>query len=88
MAERKHLVCLTFDFDTVSLWLAQGRTSPTFISRGEFGVVGAERLLSLFDRLGIATTWFILGSRSTPIRKLAVPSPRRGTRSVTTATIT
>ena len=58
---RRHLVCLTFDFDTVSLWMAQGLTSPTFLSRGEFGVVGAERLLRLFDRQQITTTWFIPG---------------------------
>ena len=57
----RHLVCLTFDFDTVALWLAMGQTSPTPISRGEFGVVGAERLLALTRRLGIRSTWFIPG---------------------------
>ena len=56
-----HLVCLTFDFDTVSLWMAMGQTSPTPVSRGEFGVVAAERLLKLFERLGIRTTWFVPG---------------------------
>ena len=56
-----HLVCFTFDFDTVSLWLATGQTSPTPISRGEFGVVAAERLLRLFEQRGIQTTWFIPG---------------------------
>ena len=61
VADKKHLVCLTFDFDTVSIWLAQGRTSPTFISRGELGVVGAERLISLFERMDLSTTWFIPG---------------------------
>jgi peptidoglycan/xylan/chitin deacetylase (PgdA/CDA1 family) len=54
-------VCLTFDFDTVTVWLAGGHTSPTPISRGEFGLVGAERLLKLLDRLNITTTWYIPG---------------------------
>ncbi len=58
---RDHLVCLTFDFDTVALWIAMGQTTPTPISRGEFGVVAAERLLKLFDRYGIRTTWFVPG---------------------------
>lgn len=57
----RHIVCLSFDFDTVSAWIASGQTSPTPISRGEFGVVGAERLLELLDRHGIRSSWFIPG---------------------------
>lgn len=57
----RHCVCITLDFDTVSLWLAMGQTTPTPISRGEFGVVASERLLALFDRHDIRTTWFIPG---------------------------
>jgi peptidoglycan-N-acetylglucosamine deacetylase len=57
----RHLVCLTFDFDALSLWLARGITSPTPISQGEFGVVGAARILDLLDRHAIAATWFIPG---------------------------
>lgn len=39
-----------------------GATGPKALSRGEFGArVGAPRLLELFDRLGIASTWFIPG---------------------------
>ena len=56
-----HLVCLSFDFDTVALWIATGQLSPTPVSRGEFGVVGAERLLRLCDAESIPTTWFIPG---------------------------
>jgi len=56
-----HLVSLTFDFDTVALWLAMGQTTPTPLSRGEFGVVAAERLLKLFEKYEIKTTWFIPG---------------------------
>ncbi len=57
----RHIVCITLDFDTVALWLALGQTTPTPISRGEFGVVGAERLLKLFDKHRIPTTWFVPG---------------------------
>ncbi|HEY5647821.1 MAG TPA: polysaccharide deacetylase [Pseudomonadales bacterium] len=57
----RHLVCITLDFDTVSLWLGMGQTSPTPISRGEFGVVAAERLLALFAHHQIQTTWYIPG---------------------------
>jgi peptidoglycan/xylan/chitin deacetylase (PgdA/CDA1 family) len=57
----RHLVCLTFDFDTVALWMAERQTTPTPISRGEFGVVGAHRLLALLDRFDIRTTWFVPG---------------------------
>lgn len=57
----RSLVCLTFDFDTVSYWIAQGLTTPTPISRGEFGVVAAARLVELLRRHSIATTWFVPG---------------------------
>ncbi len=58
---RRHLVCLTFDFDALSIWIARGMVTPTAISRGEFGVVGAERILTLLSRQGIHATWFIPG---------------------------
>ena len=57
----RSLVCLTFDFDAVSLPMAQGQTTPTAISRGEFGVVGATRLLALLRRHAIPATWFVPG---------------------------
>lgn len=57
----RHIVCLTFDFDALSGFIARGLTTPTPISRGEFGVVGAERILALLHRFGIAATWFIPG---------------------------
>ena len=56
-----HNVCLTFDFDSISLWMALGHTSPTPISRGEFGVVGAKRILQLLGRHQIPGTWFVPG---------------------------
>jgi peptidoglycan/xylan/chitin deacetylase (PgdA/CDA1 family) len=56
-----HLACLTFDSDTVSPWIIRGETTPTALSRGEFGVVGAGRILGLLERRGIRATWFIPG---------------------------
>ena len=56
------LVCLTFDFDAISGWIARGMTSPGPISRGEFGPhVGVPRLLELLGRHGIRSSWFIPG---------------------------
>ena len=57
----KHLVSLTFDFDALSIWVAMGLTTPTAISRGEFGVVGARRLLATLAKRDISSTWFIPG---------------------------
>jgi peptidoglycan/xylan/chitin deacetylase (PgdA/CDA1 family) len=57
----RHIVCLTFDFDTMSAYIARGQASPTPLSRGEFGVVGAGRLRRLLEQRSIATTWFIPG---------------------------
>ncbi len=55
-------VCLTFDFDAMSSWIAAYRTkSPNALSRGEFGRVGAERLLDLLRDHAIASTWFVPG---------------------------
>src|SRR3954471_9796263 len=57
----QHLVCLTFDFDAISGWISRGMTSPTPISRGEFGLVGAERILALLKAHHLPSTWFIPG---------------------------
>jgi peptidoglycan/xylan/chitin deacetylase (PgdA/CDA1 family) len=55
-------VCLTFDFDAISLWIGPfGATSPSTISRGEFGAVGARRILRLLDRAGIQASFFVTG---------------------------
>lgn len=55
-------VCLTFDFDAISVWIGSMRSpSPGNISRGEFGRLGAERLLALLAETGIQGTWFITG---------------------------
>jgi peptidoglycan/xylan/chitin deacetylase (PgdA/CDA1 family) len=57
----RHIVCLTFDFDTQSGFIARGMTTPTPLSRGEFGLVGAQRILALLKANGIRSTWFIPG---------------------------
>ena len=54
-------VCLSFDFDGPSLWMQRRQTSPTPMSRGEFGAVAVPRILKLLARRGIPATFFIPG---------------------------
>jgi peptidoglycan/xylan/chitin deacetylase (PgdA/CDA1 family) len=52
------------DVDAVAGWLGSygGEDSPDDISRGLFaGEVGSPRLLKLFEKYGLKTTWFIPG---------------------------
>lgn len=53
-------VCLTFDFDAMSLWIMTMRqTTATPLSRGEYGArVGVPRLLELLGRKSIRATFF------------------------------
>ena len=68
--KNRHIVCLTFDFDAISGFISRGQTSPSWISRGEFGPrVGMPRLISLFEKYGIKTTWFIPGHTIETYRK-------------------
>ena len=56
--------CIGVDVDAVAGWLGSygGEDSPDDISRGLFaGEVGTPRLLKLFDKYGLKTTWFIPG---------------------------
>ena len=61
----KEIFCsFWIDVDAVAGWLGSygGEDSPDDISRGLFaGEVGSLRLLKLFERFGIKTTWFIPG---------------------------
>jgi len=60
--DAKISVCLTFDFDALSLWVGGFRAhSLSAISRGEFGRVGALRLLDMLKHWGIHSTWFVPG---------------------------
>lgn len=58
------IVCLSFDFDGMSVWLGPGvgLSSPALMSRGEFdGRVGVPRILGGLERRGIAATFFVPG---------------------------
>lgn len=61
----KEILCaFGIDVDAVAGWLGSyaGEDSPDDISRGLFaGEVGSMRLLKLFERLDVKTTWFIPG---------------------------
>lgn len=55
-------VCLTFDFDALSVWVGpRGTRSPNLIARGEFGPVGAGRILDLLAARQMPSTWFVPG---------------------------
>jgi peptidoglycan-N-acetylglucosamine deacetylase len=56
-----HLANLSFDFDALSLWIARGMTTPTPISRGEFGAVAIPRILSLLEKYDIKASFFVPG---------------------------
>ncbi len=64
MVDKQILCAFGVDLDAVAGWLGSygGEDSPDDISRGIFaGEVGTPRLIRLFDKLGIKTTWFIPG---------------------------
>ena len=64
MPNKQILCAFGIDLDAVAGWLGSygGEDSPDDISRGVFaGEVGTPRLVRLFDKLGIKTTWFIPG---------------------------
>jgi peptidoglycan/xylan/chitin deacetylase (PgdA/CDA1 family) len=57
----RHIVCLTFDFDTQSGFMARGMTTPTPLSRDEFGAMASGRILDFLKSRRIKATWFIPG---------------------------
>ena len=62
MSAKDVSVCLTFDFDAISIWIGPRQSkSPVLISRGEFGQVGAQRLVDMLAAFDITGTWFIPG---------------------------
>ena len=67
----RHIVCLTFDHDHLSGFIARGLTSPTAISRGEYDVVVIPRLVALLARYDIKATFLI--SRSSIIMRWPRP---------------
>ena len=56
-----HIVTIGFDFDAMSGFIARGMTSPTPISRGEFGPVAAPRILDLLKKYHVRSSWFVPG---------------------------
>src|SRR4029453_5151947 len=54
----RHIVCLTFDHDHLSGFIARGQTTPTAISRGEEDVGVIPRLIALLERYGIKPPFF------------------------------
>ena len=64
MAEKEIFCSIGIDIDAVAGWLGSygGEDSPDDISRGMFsGEVGTPRLLKLFEKYDLRTTWFIPG---------------------------
>lgn len=58
----RYLACLTFDFDAMSGFIARGMTSPTPVSRGEFGPdVAVPRILPLLKKNRIPASWYVPG---------------------------
>ena len=83
-------VCLSFDFDALSVWLAYDRVTPAMLNRGEYGArVGVPRILDLLDEREIDGD--VLRARATRSSR-SRPRPSRsstpGTRSPTTPTRT
>jgi peptidoglycan-N-acetylglucosamine deacetylase len=56
-------VSLSPDFDAQSAWIGgMGLTSPSYLSRGDFGAdVGLPRVLEVFRRHEVKTTFFVPG---------------------------
>ena len=56
-----HIATISFDFDAMSGFIARGMTSPTPVSRGEFGPVAVPRILALLAKYRVTSSWFIPG---------------------------
>src|SRR3954452_23112473 len=55
-------VCLTFDFDALSVWFGYEHVTPAMLQRGEYGArVGVPRLLERLGALELPATFFIPG---------------------------
>src|SRR5258708_32611758 len=79
-AMAKHLVCLTFDHDNTSGAISRELTTPTMLSRGDFGIVATARILELLRRDAIAPTWVIPGHTIESYPAFARAVARAGTR--------
>ena len=62
-AEPDIKIALTFDFDAYTNWIGSvGAASPSMISRGEFGPIGARRILAILAEFNALATFFIPGA--------------------------
>jgi peptidoglycan/xylan/chitin deacetylase (PgdA/CDA1 family) len=62
MTAPTHSACLTFDLDAMSSWITSvGTDNPSMISRGEFAIVGVERVLDVLRRHDVRATFFVPG---------------------------
>lgn len=62
MNDDRPTVCLTFDVDSMSNWIGSvGWTDPRLVSRGEFDVIGLQRILQLLAERGIRATFCVPG---------------------------
>ena len=61
--QKPFTVCLTFDFDALSVWLAgYDHVTPAKLSRGEYGArVGVPRVLKLLAVHEVLATFFVPG---------------------------
>ena len=68
-------VCLTFDFDAMSVWFGYEHVTPAMLQRGEYGArVGVPRLLQMLERHELPATFFVPGHtlESFPAPSLAI----------------
>jgi peptidoglycan/xylan/chitin deacetylase (PgdA/CDA1 family) len=63
MTQEPYTVCLTFDFDALSVWLDDDpHATPAMLSRGEYGArVGVPRILELLAAHDLPATFFVPG---------------------------
>jgi peptidoglycan/xylan/chitin deacetylase (PgdA/CDA1 family) len=55
-------ICLSFDFDAMSVWFSYPNTTQAMLYRGEYGArVGVPRVLDLLRNAAIPATFFIPG---------------------------
>jgi peptidoglycan-N-acetylglucosamine deacetylase len=55
-------ICLSFDFDALSVWFGYRQATPAMLQRGEYGArVGIYRVLNLLQHYRLPATFFVPG---------------------------
>lgn len=70
-------IALTFDFDALSSWLSMG-AGLTALSRGEFGAIGARRLLALLEEFDATASFYVPGHSALAYPNLVVAIAEAG----------